>query len=174
MALTDDAAHMAGVLAREALRPARAAERRVRATGEELALGALDAVLASSLTAGAVDRIVRSPLIERAVSGLMQGPLVDAIAAALIRDAVLERLSTEIVRAGVPQRVAEGLVAEGVVERSVGRLLVRPRARDGGHARARGPGRRAADRQARSTASAPRCWSASWPTARAWSGWSGA
>ena len=116
-----------------------AAERRVRATGEELALGALDAVLASSLTAGAVDRIARSPLIQRAVSGLDQGPLVDAIAAALIRDAVLERLSTEIVRGASRSASPRGSSRRALW--SVGRpLAVRPRARDGGHARAEDPG----------------------------------
>ena len=61
MGLADTASDLAVSVTREAMRPARALDRRLRPSAERAALDALDRVLDSPVTAIAVDRIVRSP-----------------------------------------------------------------------------------------------------------------
>ena len=132
----------AGVVVREAIRPARAVERQVRQTSELLAL--------RRSTPCSARRSPRAPSTGSRAARWSSARSPAHAGTARRRDRVGpdprrgdRAPAAEIVRAGVPQRVAESLVAEGVVERSVGRVLAGPDSRRWSP-RARGSRRRAA------------------------------
>lgn len=124
-----DAARLGAV----ALRPAaavaelgRAAELRARRAASRRVLGALDAVLASSLAEEAVDRITASPLIERAAGRALRGPLVEAVARDLARYAVIERATEQLLVDDELDRLVGAAIDSPHVERLADRVLESP------------------------------------------------
>jgi hypothetical protein len=97
--------------------------RMVGRRAEDVALSALDAVLASRLGAEAVDRVLASDLARGAVARALEGPLVEALARDVVRYAVLERLAGEIAEDPELERILARAVESPAMERMVVRVL---------------------------------------------------
>jgi hypothetical protein len=98
----------------------------IRAAGrqaETVALGALDAVLASRLTAEALDRVLASDLARGALGRALEGPLVEALARDVVRYAVVERLADVIGEDPELERIVARAVDSAAMERMVVRVL---------------------------------------------------
>jgi hypothetical protein len=107
-------------------------ERQARAAAAhragELAVGMVEAALASPATEQAVERILDSPLLERALARAMSGTLVEGVARDIARYAVIERLTEQLLAEELPERIATAALESPAAARLVDRVLESPEA----------------------------------------------